>query len=107
VISGLTPNTGPVGTQVQINGTGFGATQDSNTVKFNGATRPVSSWQESADRGPNVVRAFGVGTKTNQRMQPRKVTRVDVHRSFVASELPDGPLVLMYTVKRLAHIAET
>ncbi|MBZ5523622.1 MAG: IPT/TIG domain-containing protein [Acidobacteriia bacterium] len=36
VVSGLMPASGPAGTQVQINGTGFGATQGGSTVSFCG-----------------------------------------------------------------------
>ena len=34
-VTGLTPTTGPVGTSVQIAGTGFGAAQGSSTIQFN------------------------------------------------------------------------
>jgi len=39
----FTPENGPVGTAVTINGTGFSATASQNTVKFNGFTAVVSS----------------------------------------------------------------
>jgi YD repeat-containing protein len=39
----FTPQTGPVGTAVTINGTGFSATPSQNTVKFNGTAATVSS----------------------------------------------------------------
>ena len=37
------PNSGPIGTVVTINGTGFSATPSQNTVKFNGVTATVNS----------------------------------------------------------------
>src|SRR5271163_3719170 len=40
----LTPSSGPVGTVVTINGTGFGATQRASTVTFNGIAATVMSW---------------------------------------------------------------
>ena len=42
-ISGFTPSSGPVGTQVTINGTNFSATAASNTVKIGATTATVSA----------------------------------------------------------------
>jgi YD repeat-containing protein len=39
----FSPESGPVGTAVTINGTGFSVTPSQNTVKFNGTTATVSS----------------------------------------------------------------
>jgi YD repeat-containing protein len=39
----FTPDTGPVGTAVTINGTGFSSTASQDTVKFNGVSATVSS----------------------------------------------------------------
>jgi hypothetical protein len=59
-----TPNSGNTGDNVTITGTGFGTTQGSNTVKFNGATATVTSWSNTsiqttvpaaATSGPVVV----------------------------------------------------
>ena len=46
-ITTLSPNSGAVGTSVTINGTGFGATQGSSTVKLNGSTATVTSWSDT------------------------------------------------------------
>jgi RHS repeat-associated protein len=46
-ITTLSPNSGAVGTSVNINGTGFGATQGTSTVKLNGATATVTSWSDT------------------------------------------------------------
>jgi hypothetical protein len=43
----LAPATGPAGTTVTITGGGFGATQASSTVQFNGANATASSWSEN------------------------------------------------------------
>ncbi|MGH7746176.1 MAG: IPT/TIG domain-containing protein, partial [Candidatus Dormibacteria bacterium] len=43
-ISGLTPTNGVVGTVVTIAGTGFGTSQGSSTVTFNGTTASPSVW---------------------------------------------------------------
>ena len=43
-ISSLSPTSGAVGASVTIAGTGFGATQGTSTVKFNGTTATVTSW---------------------------------------------------------------
>jgi YD repeat-containing protein len=43
-ISGLTPNLGTIGTTVTIAGTGFGSTQGSSVVAFNGVTATPTTW---------------------------------------------------------------
>src|SRR5262249_59695343 len=44
-ISSLSLTSGPVGTSVTINGSNFGTTQGTSTVKFNGiAATPITSW---------------------------------------------------------------
>ena len=48
VISGLSTTAGPVGSQVVISGTGFGATQGSSTVILNGVVATSSSWSDSS-----------------------------------------------------------
>lgn len=67
-VSGLTPASGGVGTSVTIAGSGFGATQGSSTVTFNGTAATPTSWSASSiaapvpsgvSTGPVVVR---VGT---------------------------------------------
>jgi YD repeat-containing protein len=47
-ITTLTPNTGAVGASATIAGSGFGTSQGSNTVKFNGVTATVTSWGSSS-----------------------------------------------------------
>jgi hypothetical protein len=63
-VTAVTPNSGNTGDSVTITGTGFGTTQGSNTVKFNGATATVTSWTNTsikttvpaaATSGPVVV----------------------------------------------------
>jgi IPT/TIG domain len=46
-VTGLTPTAGPVGTSVQIVGTGFGAAQGSSTVQFNSVNAAVASWSDT------------------------------------------------------------
>ena len=43
-ITGLSPTSGPVGTQVTIAGSNFGATQASSTIALDGTTATVASW---------------------------------------------------------------
>jgi len=43
-ITGLSPNTGPVGTPVTISGTNFGGSQGTSTVTFGGAAAATNSW---------------------------------------------------------------
>ena len=70
-ISGFTTNTGPTGTAVTINGSGFSTTPASNTVKFNGVTATVSTSTAtalnvtvpaSAPAGPVTVTVGGTTT---------------------------------------------
>jgi len=46
-VSSLTPATGAPGASVTIAGSGFGSTQGTSTVNFNGAAATVASWNDS------------------------------------------------------------
>jgi RHS repeat-associated protein len=46
-VTGLVPSRGPAGTQVQVNGTGFGATQGSSTLAFGTVSATVVSWSDT------------------------------------------------------------
>src|SRR5262249_37946476 len=70
-ISSLTPTSGAVGASVTIAGSGFGATQGTSTVKFNGTTAAVTTWSAasivvtvpaSATSGNVVVRVSNVNS---------------------------------------------
>jgi Pro-kumamolisin, activation domain/IPT/TIG domain len=63
-ISGISPATGPIGTQVVISGSGFGASQNGSAVNLNGAPVTINSWAAAsititipagATTGPLVV----------------------------------------------------
>jgi RHS repeat-associated protein len=69
VVSSVTPASGLPGSQVQISGSGFGATQGSSSVVFNIWTGTVNSWSDSlitatvpssASTGPVKVFVGGV-----------------------------------------------
>jgi hypothetical protein len=47
-ITSLNPTSGLVGTSVTITGANFGATQGTNTVKFNGTTAAATSWSATS-----------------------------------------------------------
>jgi IPT/TIG domain/Bacterial Ig-like domain (group 2)/Galactose oxidase, central domain/Kelch motif len=47
-ISSLTPTSGAVGATVTVAGTGFGATQGTSTVKFNGTVATVTAWSATS-----------------------------------------------------------
>jgi YD repeat-containing protein len=51
-ISMTTPSSGLVGASVTVVGTNFGASQGSNTVKFNGTTTTPASWSDTAIVAP-------------------------------------------------------
>ena len=46
-ITGLSQNSGAVGSSVQVTGTNFGATQGSSTLTFNGTTAIPTSWSST------------------------------------------------------------
>jgi hypothetical protein len=47
-ITTLSPTSGAVGASVTIAGSGFGSTQGSSTVKFNGKTATITSWSATS-----------------------------------------------------------
>ena len=51
-ISNLTPNFGPIGTSVTVNGANFGATQGTSTLSFNGTLATPTSWNASSIVAP-------------------------------------------------------
>jgi|ERR1700676_2154297 hypothetical protein len=68
-ITSLSPTSGAVGASVSIVGSGFGSTQGSSTVKFNGTTATIINWSATritakvptgATTGNVVVHASGV-----------------------------------------------
>src|SRR5262249_38969872 len=51
-ITSVTPNSGSVGAVVTLTGSGFGASQGANTVKFfNGAAAPGITWSATTAKG--------------------------------------------------------
>jgi IPT/TIG domain-containing protein len=71
VVSSLTPNSGPVGTQVTIAGAAFGATQGTSVLTFNGQVASPISWSDTqisanvpvtAASGPAVVTVNGINS---------------------------------------------
>lgn len=73
VIISLTPSSGGIGVPVTIAGTGFGATQGSSTITFNGLTAIVTSWSATsivatvplmATTGPVIVTVGGVASNS-------------------------------------------
>jgi hypothetical protein len=47
MITGFTPTSGTAGTQVTIDGSGFGSTASGNSVNFSGMSAPIVSWSDS------------------------------------------------------------
>jgi Glucodextranase, domain B/Bacterial Ig-like domain (group 2)/IPT/TIG domain/PQQ-like domain len=71
VTNGLSPTSGAAGTSVTISGSGFGASQGSSTVSFNGTAAFPTNWSaaaitvpvpSAATTGPVVVTVSGVST---------------------------------------------
>jgi YD repeat-containing protein len=57
-ITSLSPNVGPAGSAVTINGANFGLLQGPNTVAFNGVTASTTSWKD------NIITAVVPATAT-------------------------------------------
>jgi hypothetical protein len=74
-VTGLSPTSGPISTKVTIAGSGFGASQGTSTVSFNGtAAITIDSWSDTsivaevpslATSGNVVVAVAGIGSPTN------------------------------------------
>ena len=70
VVTGISPLSGAPGTSVTISGSGFGSTQGTSTVSFNGATATtITSWSDSqivavapdgSSTGPIMVTVGGI-----------------------------------------------
>ena len=80
IISGLAPSSGLVGTAVQINGSGFGATPGTSAVQFNGVNATTTAWSDSsitatvpstATSGNVSITVGGVPTSRWSRWRPR------------------------------------
>jgi hypothetical protein len=73
VITSLTPNNGGIGISINVNGTGFGATQGASTVTVDGITAFANSWSDvlvnitipaMAMTGPVIVTVGGVASNS-------------------------------------------
>ncbi|HEU5135109.1 MAG TPA: IPT/TIG domain-containing protein [Steroidobacteraceae bacterium] len=62
-LNSITPNTGNPGASVTLAGTGFGATQGANTVRFGTTTATVTSWSNTqiVATVPNLTGGTAVG----------------------------------------------
>src|SRR5690349_8277537 len=47
-ITAVSPTSGAVGASITITGSGFGSTQGTSTVKFNGTTATATSWSATS-----------------------------------------------------------
>ena len=72
VITSLSPTSGAESTQVQVNGSGFGATQGSSTISFNAIAATVVSWSDTqilarvpSTAGSGPVQVIEGGVKGN------------------------------------------
>ena len=97
VLVSLSTNRGAPGIPVVISGTGFGSTQASSRVTFNGTPSPVTSWSatsitatvpEGSTSGPVVVTvnrsSNGINFKVNGKLWPPGKTQGQVIQRRVA-----------------------
>ncbi len=47
-VAGISPTQGPVGSQVTLTGTGFGSSQGTNSLTFNGTTATATYWTDTS-----------------------------------------------------------
>jgi RHS repeat-associated protein len=84
VITGLSPTTGTVGTEVTISGSGFGATQGTSTVSLNSTNAAAVSWSDA-----NIVAVVPVGATSG----PFSITvnsQIANSSPFAVTALPEG-----------------
>jgi RHS repeat-associated protein len=95
-ISGLSPSNGTVGTVVTISGSGFGPTQGSSSVMFNGATATVTSWYPgsivttvpaNASTGNVVVTVGGVASNGVVFTMPRIIYSLSANTGLPGSSI--------------------
>src|SRR5207244_6625595 len=55
-ITGLSPNSGAVGTSITTSGNGFGSTQGASTVTFNGTNGTLTNWNDTIKIGRALCR---------------------------------------------------
>jgi hypothetical protein len=86
-ISSVSPPSGNIGTKVTINGNGFGSSQGTSTVTFNGVTATTSSWSATAIQaqvpargvpGPVVVNVNGISSNSFPYSTPPGVPTITV-----------------------------
>ena len=98
IVAGLVPSSGPVGTQVQINGSGFGASQGTSTIKLNNIPLTVNSWSDlqivatipsTAVTGIVQVAVAGITSNSNLyfTVPPPQVTAVSPAVGLVGSQV--------------------
>jgi YD repeat-containing protein len=94
VIGGVSPQSGIVGTTVTISGSGFGTTQGSSTVTFNGAPAAASAWTSTtitasvpaaATTGPVVVTVRGLASNSVPFTVPPVIAQVSPSAAAVAT----------------------
>ena len=83
-ITGLDPGLGPIGAPVIISGTGFGASQGTSSVKFNGTTATVGIWTDSA-----IVTTVPTGATTGNVV----VTVAGVDSNGIAFTVGSDPII--------------
>src|SRR5579864_4433530 len=96
-ITSTTPASGVIGTSVQINGSGFGATQGTSTVAFNGVNATAASWSDaqitatvpSVATGPVTVKVNGTTSNANVyfTVPPPQVTGISPNAGGVGTQV--------------------
>lgn len=97
VVVSVSPTSGPVGTQIQINGSGFGATQGTSTLKVHGVTATASSWSDTSisatvpntASGPVAISIGGVSSNANINFNVPKpvITGITPNRGIIGTQI--------------------
>jgi large repetitive protein len=91
-IGHFAPATGPIGTQVTINGTGFSATPASNTVRFNGVAAGVVSATAT-----QLVATVPAGATTGTISVEVAATTVTSAAAFTVTAASSEPVITLVT----------
>jgi RHS repeat-associated protein len=122
VIDTVTPNSGSVGSSIIVRGIGFGVSQGTGTISFNGIAATPSSWSDAqivvpvpagATTGPVQVVANGASSNSlpftvykafSNGYEYRHILTID-HTKVPNSDQTDLPVLVSGTFPDLANIA--
>jgi hypothetical protein len=97
-ISSMTPREGPIGTSVTISGSGFGASQGTSTVRFNGVLATPTAWSNTVIRVPVPSGATTGPVRICVAGKCASAGTFTVTPSITSVSPPDGPVGTVVTI---------